>query len=115
MKRMTTTLFAVCASILIAIGFGAPATADIFLDPQFDVQVTSNIVYGTGEVGFGTPSGVSNMDLLMDLYQPIGAGLPTQLPGIVLIHGGGFTTGSKAGMSSLASDFASRGYVAKLD
>jgi len=86
--------------------------AQLFVDPMFGVNVTNNLVYGTGEVGFGTPGGLTNVDLLLDLYTPLGAGLPSQLPGIVLIHGGGFVSGNKSAMTALATDFASRGYVA---
>lgn len=86
--------------------------AQLFVDPQFGVDVTTDILYGTGQVGYGTPGGLTDQDLLLDLYVPTGAGLPSLLPGVVLVHGGSFTSGSKSAMSSLASDFASRGYVA---
>lgn len=79
-----------------------------FLDPQFGVNVTSDIVYATGAVQ--SPS-IGNKNLLLDLYEPTGAGVPALKPGFVIIHGGSFTFGDKAHMSGLANEYASRGYV----
>ena len=84
-----------------------------FVEPVFDVSVTSDIVYrDDAAVGYGTPEGLSVRDLELDLYQPTGEGLPDQLPAIVIIHGGGMVVGDKADLAGLANDFASRGYVA---
>ena len=90
--------------LLAATGFG--------VDANFGVQVTSDIVYrNDAQVGYGTPGGVTTTDLFLDLYTPTGADLPSTLPGAILIHGGGFTTGDKTGLADLANEFASRGYV----
>ena len=48
------------------------------------------MVYGAGEVQGGT------MDLLLDVYQS-GETCTTPRPFVIMIHGGGFTGGSKAG------------------
>lgn len=70
------------------------AATGLGVDANFGVQVTSDIVYrNDAQVGFGTPDGVTTTDLLLDLYTPTGAGLPSTLPGAILIHGGGFTSG----------------------
>ncbi len=85
-----------------------------FLDPIYDVVVTSDIVYRhDAPVGFGSPGGVIDKALELDLYEPVGLGLPSELPAAILIHGGGFTGGSKSQSNfvDLANDFASRGYV----
>jgi acetyl esterase/lipase len=103
-------LFGPLAAFALALSVIGPARAEVFLDPMFDVNVTLNIVYGTGQVGY--PDNLADMDMMLDLYQPTGAGLPGLLPGIVLIHGGGHTSGNKSDMSGLATAFASRGYVA---
>jgi len=79
-----------------------------FLDPQFGVNITSDIVYATGAVQ--SPS-VGNKDLILDLYEPTGAGVPASKPGFVIIHGGSFTSGNKSAMAGLANEYASRGYV----
>lgn len=92
--------------LLSATGFG--------VDVAYGVEVTSDITYRSdAQVGFGTPEGVSFKDLKLDLYTPVGEGLPSELPAAILIHGGGFTGGDKAQQNfvDLANDFASRGYV----
>lgn len=93
-----------------------------FLDPMFSVvdveggqlKATSpnnNVVYGKGNIN-GAADG--EMNLLLDLYYPTGPGLPAQLPGVVFIHGGGFTSGIKEdyAMQILAIEYAKRGYIA---
>jgi PhoPQ-activated pathogenicity-related protein/acetyl esterase/lipase len=82
--------------------------------PQFGVDVTSDIVYrDDAQVGHGTPQGVTEKELKLDLYKPTGNGLPALLPGAIVIHGGGFVGGDKAAGNfiDLSNDFASRGYV----
>ena len=96
------------------LSFGAFASrtgADPFADLPFGVSVTSNIVYATGAVQSPAPG---EINLLLDLYEPDGAGVPSLKPGFVLVHGGGFTSGSKtnASMVNLGNEYASRGYVA---
>ena len=51
------------------------------------------------------------MDLLLDIYEPVGAKGPR--PVVVFIHGGGFLGGSKSAGSAigLMNYFASRGFV----
>ena len=103
-------LFGPLAAFALTLSVIGPARAQVFLDPMFDVNVTSDIVYGTGQIGY--PDNLQDMDVRLDLYQPTGVGLPELLPGIVLIHGGSFSVGDKSDMSELATEFASRGYVA---
>jgi acetyl esterase/lipase len=103
-------LFGPLAAFALALSVIGPARAEVFLDPIFGVNVTSDIVYGTGQIGH--PDNLRDVDLMLDVYQPIGAGLPELLPSIVLIHGGAFSAGDKSDMSGLATEFASRGYVA---
>ncbi len=81
-----------------------------FLHPEFAVVVESDIVYATGAVR--SPS-VGEIDLLLDVYRPADANLPALRPGFILIHGGGFTGGSKtnATMVALGNAYAERGYV----
>ena len=83
------------------------ACAQLFLNDNFPVQVTKDIVY---EPGAG---------LLLDLYAPSGPNVPALKPGLVLVHGGGWATGSKDAppfenetpMTEYAQEFAKRGYV----
>ena len=79
----------------------------------YDVAVTEDIVYGQGEVD----GGGSFVDLLLDLYVPQGTG-QTELPLVVVVHGGGFRGGSKTqgNVVDWAQGFASKGYlVASID
>lgn len=94
------------AMALAAFPLSAPG-AQLFVDPQFGVSVTSNVQYATGEIGNGTQKA-----LKLDVYRPTGANLPTKLPAIVLMHGGFFVDGDKSSMSGIANQFAQRGYVA---
>ena len=86
----------------------------VFIDPLFSSnKVISNDVYrpAAPRVG-GTTS-----TLLYDLYRPVelsgGAALPETLPGMLLVHGGGFVQGSKtnSGIVQMAEFFSERGYV----
>lgn len=72
----------------------APVTS-----PDFDVEVTHDQVY----VPVDWPASLAG-----DVYRPVGAGIR---PGIVLIHGGGWTRRSRADMSELARKLARHGYV----
>jgi acetyl esterase/lipase len=69
------------------------------------VQITSDVVYRSTTNHLGQP-----VDLRLDLYRPPGDGQP--LPVVLLIHGGAFTTGSKAAMASAATAYARLGYAA---
>jgi len=65
------------------------------------VKVEKNVEYGK--------EGGEN--LLLDLYTPIDDRIQLR-PGIVFIHGGGWTGGDKAEFSDKAKEMAGRGYVA---
>ena len=82
-----------------------------FLDPEFVVAIESDIVYARGAVRSPT---VGEIDLALDVYRPMDADLPPLRPGFLLIHGGGFTGGTKNNvtMAYLGNIYAQRGYVA---
>ena len=84
-------------------------------DSIFGVSTTSNVIYGTGAIN----NGAGTTNLRLDLYRPtdIGQGaVPTNSPALVLIHGGGFTSGNKSDLAQAATIFASFGYtVASID
>jgi len=102
--------------VLVAAAVALVATAcwaPSFTAGTYDVAVTSNIVYGQGEVG----GGGTFADLHLDLYTPQGTG-QTELPLVVVVHGGGFVSGSKTQQNVIdwAHGFAERGYlVASID
>lgn len=105
-RRSRIVLFCALWGIVLS-----PARAEgLFLDPQFEVKLTSDVVYGQGPV---QAPAIAMKDLLLDVYEPQGEGLPSALPAIVLIHGGGFRGGDKAqrNFAQLSREMAARGYV----
>jgi acetyl esterase/lipase len=89
----------------VLLGTGASPAAAAYDDALWNVTRTNAISYGQGGIATGSKN------LQLDLYEPTGSS-DANKPGIVLIHGGGFTGGSRTSMSFLADHFASRGYVA---
>lgn len=95
--------------VLVAAACWTPS----FTPGTYAVTVTSDIVYGQGEVG----GGGTFADLKLDLYSPVGTG-QVELPLVVVVHGGGFVGGSKTQGNVVAWSraFAGRGYlVASID
>ncbi|MFQ5515144.1 MAG: IPTL-CTERM sorting domain-containing protein [Myxococcota bacterium] len=86
----------------------SPAGAH-FDTPTYTVSQTADVVYGHA----ATQGGAQSIDLRLDLYEPQGNTEPNK-PALVLIHGGGFTSGDKGVLPfvDLGNYFASRGYVA---
>ncbi len=97
----------IVAALLLAVAPAARAQR-LYLDPQFDVRVQSGIVYGTAPVAAG------QAELLLDLYEPVGSGVPTPRPVYVTIHGGGFIAQSRLDRPhvDMAMALAARGYTA---
>jgi len=75
------------------------------------VAVESGIEYGRGQV---MERGAGDAPLLLDLYRPEGDGVGDGLPVVIVIHGGGFTGGSRTdvGPVRIARGLAERGIVA---
>ena len=88
----------------------SPAPSGRYVDNVFtNVGVESNVVYSSNT----TNSDPSGRDHKMDIYRPLGDGAAEarQRPLFVLVHGGGFTSGDKSRMSSLAQEYAKKGYL----
>ncbi len=91
----------------------APSVPTVMTDSTYAIVVDTAIVYAQGLSHEALNSDASTtMPLLLDAYVPQGAG--ENRPAIVVIHGGGFTGGSRSGWRpvSQAEYFASRGWVA---
>jgi poly(3-hydroxybutyrate) depolymerase len=83
--------------------------SDYYLHPVFDsVTVIHDVIYGHNISVGGEP-----IDLKMDIYEPF-QDTNSSRPVIFVVHGGGFTSGSKSGgrFVKLSKNYASRGYIA---
>jgi acetyl esterase/lipase len=80
----------------------APAPAPVAVAPP---SVQAGVVYGTAAGLDGTPT-----NLVLDAYLPAGGG--SGRPAVVLIHGGGWRSGSRAEVNPIASQLAERGFAA---
>ena len=87
-----------------------------YIDEVFDeISITEDLVYGNAPdlpFIFLFESNTIDIDLNMDIYEPVGD-TETQRPVIIFLHPGSFFSGSNdsGDMVSLASDAARRGYV----
>jgi len=77
----------------------ARAGAKLALNRSTEVEVLRDIPYRT----------VDGHRLLLDIFRPKGAG--PALPGIVMIHGGSWNSGSKEQVEEIAKPVARNGYV----
>ena len=105
---MSRLSIALCLTCLLGATRLSAGTA--FYDSIYGVSTTTNITYGTGAINNG--AGTANLQL--DLYRPMDIGqgaVPTHAPAIILIHGGGFTSGNKADLAQAGNIFASFGYT----
>lgn len=88
-----------------------------YIDEIFDeVQITENVVYGNAPdlpFLFLFEWNTNDIDLNMDIYEPLGDTI-TNRPVIIFAHSGSFFTGSKEAqdMVELCKESARRGYVA---
>jgi len=76
----------------------AASAAVLIAQTSSDVQLTPDIVYAT----YGA------RQLKLDIYRPPSAKL---LPGILVIRGGGWRQGDKAGFATIARNLAAKGFV----
>ena len=91
---------------------GGGVAPTVQAESTYEVAVTTE-TYGKGQRHLawnGPTDGVR--DLLLDVYEPVDA--PPGRPAVVVIHGGGFTGGSRTNENSVAfaQHFAQRGFVA---
>ncbi len=81
----------------------------LYLNEQFGFARTTGVVYASKPAG----SPATDMDLQLELFQPTGAGVPAANPGLILIHGGGFTGGNRFSgrLIQICEDMAKRGWT----
>ena len=78
----------------------------IYVDNVFsEVDILFDVKYGSGRPLVGT-----EIDLFMDIYQPIGDPNERRAT-IVMAHGGAFVTGTKSQIRSLCEAYAKKGYT----
>jgi acetyl esterase/lipase len=85
-----------------------PASAgagERFLDPIFEVDVTHGLPFGAAVGDSGTEE-----TLLLDLYEPRGDTADAR-PALVYVHGGSFSSGTRAEGVLMGNQLAERGYV----
>jgi dienelactone hydrolase len=93
-----------------------------YLDKVHDVELTPDVVYGIGGVGYSPGKGAARYRALkLDIYRPR-AGSAQPHPALILAFGGAFHRGSKGAevfegenpstsMAEYCREFARRGYV----
>jgi len=90
---MTRRWFVVALSAALALSLA------LAQEKKYEVEVQKDLAYGS-----------THERQKLDLFRPKGA--DGVRPGVVLVHGGGWRGGDKAGYGSLALQLAARGYVA---
>lgn len=122
MKKINSLLFFLMLTLISVSSWAQDET--LYLDAQFDVEVTSNIIYGVNATIMPVIAQVSSeavaRPLAMDVYQPVDA--PGDRPVMLVFHTGNFlpfpqnngTGGTKTDSTivELCNRLASMGYVA---
>lgn len=91
---------------LLPVAGAAQSCAYDYVARQFDVQVESDVFYGTA---LRYDGGVDS--LRMNIFKPVGDDV-TARPVLVAVHGGSFVGGHRNEMNTICSWYAQRGYVA---
>ncbi len=87
-----------------------------YTNTQFSTVVTTtDVLYGTApalDAPYTVESSTTTVDLLLDLYLPVGD-THTNRPVLIFIHGGAFTVGNKThdDMVAFCNYYAKKGYV----
>ena len=84
----------------------------LYLDKQFDFTRTSEKFASKPVFGPGNSIG-GNIDLYLELFTPDGPNVPFKNPLMILIHGGGFKSGTRFSQDliEICEDMAQRGWV----
>lgn len=97
---MRASCWALCLGLGLGLGLlSVPAHAQDTGKAEAKIETQNDIVYRT----------VDGQDLKLDLARPVGDG---PFPGVLVIHGGAWREGDKAGNRPILAELAKRGYVA---
>lgn len=110
---LSVLIFTVLLSVFLSKNSLWLSITKVFAGEQRYIDLVFDNVKITKDVKYGLYNGQS---LLLDIYEPVGD-TENLRPAIILVHGGGFTSGDKnsfagSGNNGNASDLAKRGYVA---
>ena len=104
MRRIIVVVVGVLALAAVACVPPGPKRYRDIVFPQ--LTTTQNVKYATApDIVTGAP-----VDLKLDVFTPAGD-TATNRPVVIWVHGGGFRTGTKAATTTVASEYAQRGYV----
>ena len=81
-------------------------SAELFIDPMFEVEIQEDLVFGMGSIG-NPVSG--EIPLALDLFSPVNAEF--KKPAMLLLYGAGFENRALDQLKPLAEELASRGWV----
>jgi acetyl esterase/lipase len=99
--RRSLLASAAVAPILVSAGMAASRAAqEATPSPTVEITMEKDLVYGE----------VADQELLLDVYRPPARETPR--PAVILIHGGGWSFGSRFDMALPARKLAEAGYVA---
>lgn len=94
--------------LLTCVGLGLPLAVDATpVGAAATVTIQSNLCYQPSASGMSCMGGTSHK---FDAYLP--AGVTQATPGVILIHGGGFTGGDKTDLANLGNRLAADGMAA---
>jgi acetyl esterase/lipase len=103
-RRIPVVALGVLAVAAVACAPPGPKRYVDIVFPQ--VNTTQNVKYATApDLVTGSP-----VDLKLDVFRPTGD-TETNRPAVIWVHGGGFRTGTKAATTTVASEYAQRGYL----
>lgn len=97
-------------TVLFSLLLATVLEAQPYLSQQFskeEIEIHENLQYGEKQ-----DQGGRTTPLLVDIFQPPSATKEAPQPLIIIIHGGGFFTGTKEKRREWAYDYAMHGYVA---
>ena len=107
-KTLLLLIVSICTIPMLAQSDGL-CDGDRLIEPIFnEIEIIESVAFDVGVNTFN-----AEVDLVMDIYQPVGDDLDRR-PVVVMAHGGSFVAGSRTNpvMVATCTELARRGYVA---